>query len=407
MGYSFFVARRYFGAGRRSGFTTAITVISVMGVAVGVLALIVVLAVMNGFESEVIKRIIGTNAHVIVRNDNGIPDVEARMEEIAGLPHVEAVAPFVFSKAIIMSRDGTDALFVKGINPELEGGVTSFNDYVKPAQFSFDRGSSDIGRIVIGKEIAYGMNLAVGDTVLLARAELSDEVPFGISPEVERFVVGGLFDSGMYEYDASLGFLSLEDAQAFYGLGNRVTGLSVKLDDMYMAPDATTLIGEVMGNSLLVTNWIRMNRVLFTWMKMEKKVMFIILTLIIVVAAFNIAGTLIMIVMERTKDIGILKSMGATSGGVMRIFMMHGVMVGAVGTAIGVAGGMVLAYFVDHYRLIQLPGDVYFVETIPVRMELLDVLLVAGVALLISFAATLYPSRRASKLAPVEAIRYE
>ena len=407
MGYSFFVARRYFGAGRRSGFTTAITVISVMGVAVGVLALIVVLAVMNGFESEVIKRIIGTNAHVIVRNESGIPNVEATMDEIANLPNVEAVAPFVFSKAMIMSRDGTDALFVKGIDPELESGVTDFRDYVKPTYFTFDRRKSNLGRIVIGKEIAYGMNLAVGDTVLLARAELSDEVPFGISPEVERFVVGGFFDSGMYEYDASLGFLLLEDAQEFYGLGNRVTGLSVKLDDMYMAPQATTLIGEVIGSGLLVTNWIRMNRNLFTWMKMEKKVMFLILTLIIVVAAFNIAGTLIMIVMERTKDIGILKSMGATSGGVMRIFMMHGVMVGLVGTVAGVIGGIILAYFVDRYRLIQLPGDVYFVETIPVQMQVVDVLLVAAVALLISFAATLYPSWRASRLAPVEAIRYE
>jgi lipoprotein-releasing system permease protein len=407
MGYSFFVARRYFGAGRRSGFTTAITIISVMGVAVGVLALIVVLAVMNGFESEVIKRIIGTNAHVIVRNESGIRNLEETMAEIAALPHVEAVAPFVFSKAMIMSRDGTDALFVKGIVPELEGEVTDFRDYVKPAYFSFDKRESGLGRIVIGKEIAYGMNLAVGDTVLLARAELSDDVPFGISPEVERFIVGGFFDSGMYEYDASLGFLSLEDAQAFYGLEDRVTGLSVRLDDMYLAPEATTLIGEVMGSSLLVTNWIRMNRNLFTWMKMEKKVMFLILTLIIVVAAFNIAGTLIMIVMERTKDIGILKSMGATSRGVMRIFMMHGVMVGAVGTVIGVVGGLVLAFFVDRYKLIQLPGDVYFVETIPVQMELLDVLLVVGVALLISFAATLYPSWRASRLAPVEAIRYE
>jgi lipoprotein-releasing system permease protein len=287
MGYSFYVARRYFGTGRRSGFTTAITVISVMGVSLGVLALIVVLAVMNGFESEVIKRIIGTNAHVIVRNENGIPDVESTMQEIAGLPNVEAVAPFVFSKAMIMSRDGTDALFVKGIDPALEVEVTDFRDYVKPSHFSFEEGERGLGKIVVGKEIAYGLNLAIGDTVLLARAEVSEGVPFGISPAVERFIVGGFFDSGMYEYDASLGFLRLEDAQGFYGLGDRVTGLSVKLDDMYLAPEATALVSEVIGSGLLVTNWIRMNRNLFTWMKMEKKVMFLILTLIIVVAAWN------------------------------------------------------------------------------------------------------------------------
>ena len=407
MGYGIFVARRYFGAGRRSGFTTAITVISVMGVALGVLALVVVLAVMNGFESEVIKRIIGTNAHVIVRDESGIPDLDATMEQIRSLPHVTGVAPFVFSKAMVMSREGTDALFIKGIDPELERAVTDFHDYVKPAHFAFDSTETGLSTIVIGKEIAYSMNLALGDTVLLARAELSDELPFGISPEIERFVVGGFFDSGMYEYDASLGFLRLQDAQRFYGLRGRVTGLSVRLDDMYLAPEATTLISGVIGSRMLVTNWIRMNRNLFTWMKMEKKVMFLILTLIIVVAAFNIAGTLIMIVMERTKDIGILKSMGATSKGVMSIFMMHGVMVGTVGTAIGITGALVLAYFVDRYKLIQVPGDVYFVDTIPVQMELPDVILVAGVALLISFAATLYPSWRASKLTPVEAIRYE
>ncbi|HVP56996.1 MAG TPA: ABC transporter permease, partial [bacterium] len=319
MGYSLFIAKKYIGAGRRSGFITAITVISVGGVAIGVLALIVVLAVMNGFENEVIKRIVGTNAHVIVRRDEGIPGFDEIAKKVGGLPHVVGVSPFVLSKAMVMSATGTDAIFVKGIDLDQEQAVTSIGSYINPLGFRFNTAGDGLGEIVIGKELAYGLKVALGDTLLLARGEVSAASPFGITPAFKRFVVGGFFDSGMYEYDASLGFISLQDAQAFNGLGNQVTGLSVKLDDMYKAPLVSQGLALMLGEGFAVTDWIHMNRTLFTWMGTEKRVMFIILTLIIIVAAFNIASTLIMIVMERTKDIGIMRSMGATSGAVMRI----------------------------------------------------------------------------------------
>jgi lipoprotein-releasing system permease protein len=407
MGYSLFIAKKYIGAGRRSGFITAITVISVGGVAVGVLALIVVLAVMNGFENEVIKRIVGTNAHVVVRRDEGIPDYDQLAEKIAGMPYVESVAPFVFSKAMVMSAHGTDALFIKGVDLDKEARVTSVGAYIKPADFRFTESDSGLSRIVVGKEVAYTLKISPGDTLLLARGEASASSPFGIAPAFRRFVVGGFFDSGMYEYDASLGFISLAAAQAFDDLPGMATGLSIKLTDMYKAPMVSEGLSLMLGDGFIVSDWIHMNRNLFTWMKTEKRVMFIILTLIIIVAAFNIASTLIMIVMERTRDIGILRSIGATRRAVMRIFVLQGLIIGLIGTAIGITGGIVLSLVVDKYKLIQLPGDVYFIETVPVQLKAGDIAAVAVVALLVCFLTTIYPAWQASRLVPVEAIRYE
>lgn len=406
MGYSLFIARKYVGAGRRNGFITAITIISVGGVAVGVLALIVVLAVMNGFENEVIKRIVGTNAHVMVRDDDGIADYRELADKIRGMPHVVGVSPFVFSKAIVLSASGTDAIFVKGIDLEAEAAVTDVAGYIRPAGFDFAAGDSGLGKIVIGKEAAYTLKVALGDTVLLARGEASPSSPFGVAPAFRRLVVGGFFDSGMYEYDASLGFVDLAEAQAFNSIPGRVTGLSIKLDDMYKAPIVTEGLSMMYG-SYTVSDWMRMNRNLFVWMRTEKRVMFIILALIIVVAAFNIASTLIMIVMERTRDIGILRSIGATRSAVMRVFVLQGLIIGVIGTAFGTVGGIALSLVVDRYKLIQLPGDIYFIDTVPVRLEAGDIAAVASVALLVCLLTTLYPAWQASKLVPVEAIRYE
>lgn len=408
MGYSLFVAKKYIGAGRRSAFITAISVISVAGVGLGVLALIVVLGVMNGFENEVISRIIGTNAHIVVRKESGIEDFEKIADEIRSMPRVTGVAPFVFSKAVVISRGATDALFIRGVDLDKERDVTDISDYIRPEYFQFgDSKDGEVSKIVIGKEVAYSLKVALGDTILLARAEISDESALGITPSLRRFTVGGYFDSGMYDYDASFGFIDLKDAQAFYGLDNKVTALSVSIDDMYEAPIIGQAISLLLDGTYLVTDWIHLNRNLFTWMEMEKKVMFIILSLIIVVAAFNIASTLIMVVMQRTRDIGILRSMGATSRAVMHIFMLQGFIIGVIGTAIGTAGGIVLAQVLDRYRLIQLPGDVYFIDTVPVMLRLGDIAAVAGVALLICFAATVYPAWQAARLIPVEAIRYE
>ena len=406
MGYSLFIARKYIGAGRRSAFVTAITVISVAGVAIGVLALIVVLAVLNGFESEVIERIIGTNAHIIVRKSGGLENPDEVSARIRELPGVQAVAPFVFTKAMVVSRTTTDGLLIRGIDLESEARVTSIADYVRPEGFRFEPSDSILDRIVIGKEAAYSLKVARGDTILLARGEVSGSFT-GVVPSFSKYVVGGFFDSGMYEYDASYGYLDIGASKRLAGLGDKVTGLSIRLEDMDEAPLLAQGLSVMLGPGFIVSDWIQLNRNLFTWMSMEKKVMFIILNLIIVVAAFNIASTLIMVVMQRIRDIGILRSLGATAGAIMRVFMLHGLIIGVIGTAIGIAGGIILAEIVNRYKLIQLPGDVYFIDTVPVMLKTGDVLTVGGVALLICFLATLYPAWRASVLVPVEAIRYE
>ena len=278
--------------------------------------------------------------------------------------------------------------------------------YLASSGFRFRSPDSGLARIVIGKEAAYGLKAALGDTVLLARGEIGESF-MGVMPTFSRYVVGGFFDSGMYEYDASYGFLSLDASRRLAGLGDRITGLSIRLADMDDAPMMAQGLSVMLGPGFVVSDWIQLNRNLFTWMAMEKKVMFIILNLIIVVAAFNIASTLIMVVMQRIRDIGILRSLGATAGAVMRVFMLHGLIIGVIGTAIGTVGGIVLAHVVNRYRLIQLPGDVYFIDTVPVMLKSSDVAAVGGVALLICFLATLYPAWRASVLVPVEAIRYE
>ncbi len=407
MGYSLFIAKKYIGAGRRSAFITAITAISVGGVAIGVLALITVLAVLNGFENEVIERIIGTNAHVIIRRADGFENYQEVADRLEGMHAVEGIAPFVFTKAMVISRDATDGLLIRGIDLKQESEVTEISSYIKPAHFRFDRDDTTISKIIIGREAAFNMRLAIGDTVMLAGGDLSASFPLSVMAVFHEFEVGGFFDSGMYEYDASYGFISLEAAQDYADLGAGVTGLSVRLEDMDDAPMVAQAMMVMLGPGYMVSDWIRLNRNLFTWMKMEKKVMFIILSLIIVVAAFGIASTLIMVVMQRVKDIGILRSLGATSGAVMRIFMLHGLIIGVLGTLLGTAGGILLALVVNRFKLIELPGEVYFVDTVPVMLRYQDILTIDAVALLVCFAATLYPAWQASRLIPVEAIRYE
>ena len=409
MKFELFIARRYLRAKRRVSFISIISGISVGGVLIGVAALTIVLSVMNGAEEEVRKRIVGTTAHVVIlgHSESGIPESDSLLSRIQSVPGVAAAAPFIYSKCMVTAGGITDGIALKGIDLDREKLVTEVYKNTKPQVAKIDPGAGLRG-IVLGQYLAEGLGVAVGDEVVLTSPLGGSATIFGIIPHVKKFVVVGIFTSGMYDYDSSLGYVSLAAAQEFVGQAGRVTGIEVRVNDMYKAPQiARDIVAALGGYPFAASNWIEMNRNLFKWIRTEKVLMFVILMLIVAVAAFNIISTLIMVVMEKRRDVGIMKSMGATSGSVMRIFMAEGVAIGIVGTALGSMIGFIGCFLLQKYKFITLPGDVYFIDKLPVRMEAGDFVMVALAAVAVCFAATIYPSWKASRLVPVDAIRYE
>ena len=410
MSFEWFIAWRYLRAKRKTRFISIITFISVAGVAVGVMALVVVLAVMNGFESEIHSRIMGINAHVILLRYGNEPleNYEELARKAEEVPEVVAAAPFTYTKAVLQGYGGSDGVVVRGIDLALESGVTDILTNIDPPLESLATPPGETPGAIIGAELASRLRVTVGDTVAVSSPFDYVLTVMGPMPAVARFKVRSLFNSGMYEYDQSLVYIDLPEAQSLFGLGEGVVGVAVKVTDPYAAPAvAQKVVDAVGGFPYRANNWIELNHNLFKWMKTEKKVMFWILSLIVMVAAFNIASTLIMVVMEKTRDIGIMKSMGATPRSILRIFVLEGLVIGALGTIAGTVAGYFLAVLLDRYQFVTLPGDVYQIETLPVEMHGLDFIIVAAAAMVISFLAAIYPAWSASRLAPVEAIRRE
>jgi len=410
--FQLFIARRYLMPKRGKGFLSLITWISIGGVFLGVLALVVVLAVMNGFEQEVKSRIVGTNAHVILLRygPHGLTEVPSLVEKVRQTPEVVAVAPFVYGKAMITARESSDGIVVKGVDLKEEATVTRLLQYVEhlPGEISLDPpAEGELPGIILGVHVAEGLQVTLGEKVQLLAPQVGVSSPLGYIPRVLNFRVVGLFRSGMYEYDSSLAYISLAQAQSFFSLGERVTALEIKVRDMYRAPlVAQAILASLGGFPYRTNDWIEMNSTLFSWMQTEKRVMFVILALIIMVAAFNILAALIMLVMEKRRDIGILRSMGATAAEIRTIFMLEGTVIGGFGLVLGTLAALLLCDLLERYKFIKLPGDIYFIDTLPVKVEALDVVAVIVAVLAITVLATLYPAWRAAKMDPVEAIRY-
>ncbi len=410
MSFEWFVAWRYLRARRKTRFISIITAISIVGVAVGVMALTVVLSVMNGFEEEIHRRIIGINAHVILLKYGAEPvrNYQTIIDIVETVPGVVAAAPFTYSKGVIKGYERSDGAVIRGADLKSEGRVTDIMENIEPGLETLTAEPGEIPLMIVGDELAHRLRVTVGDTVALSSPFDYVVTPMGVMTSVSQFRVVGLYSSGMYEYDQQLVYIDLTEAQRLFGMQDGVTGIEIKVEDPWRAPEVgSAVVTAVGGFPYRANNWIYLNRNLFTWMRTEKKVMFWILSLIIMVAAFNIASTLIMVVMEKTKDIGVMKSMGATARSILRIFVAEGLVIGVFGMLIGSISGFVLASLLDRYQFISLPGDVYPVETLPVLMRFSDFVVVAVAAMLISFLAALYPAWKAAKLVPVEAIRNE
>ncbi len=417
MSYELFIGLRYLKAKRKQTFISIITLISIGGVSIGVMALIVVIGVMTGFKEDLRDKILGYYSHIVVLKQGGVDNYMETVGKIEKVGGVMAATPFIYSQAMLSARSGSLGVVFRGIDPETIGKVINIGSNIKEGSLlnlnePTDKigGGDQPGRkytgIVIGKELSKNLGVFYNDTVNII-SPMGVMTPMGMVPRIKRFRVVGIFESGMYEYDSSFVYVSLNSAQKFLNMSDIVTGIEVKIDDIYRAKEVGYRIAKDLGYQYWVRDWMEMNKNLFAALKLEKIAMFVILVLIILVAAFNIVSTLIMVVMEKNKDIAILKSMGATAGSIMKIFIIEGLTIGVVGTLLGAVGGYAISFFLSRSNLIKLPSDVYYMSTFPVRIDSTDTILIVISAIGISFLATLYPSWQASKLAPAEALRYE
>jgi lipoprotein-releasing system permease protein len=450
MRFELFIARRYLRAKRRQAFIGIITGISIVGVAAGVASLVVALAINNGFRQDLQQRLLGSTSHISLLRvaDDGIQDWPALMDRLSKQPHVVAAAPAIFEQVLISRGPRARGAVLKGMIPRYERQVGDLLSSVKlgsadaleeaptphvpspgienrageapaatPAEAPHDDSSPDdlagvqarlaaMPPIVLGKDMADNLGATVGSVVLVTSPQ-GELTPFGMVPKYSRFRVVGIFSSGFFDYDSSWAFARLSDAQQLFGLGDLISVLEFKVDDIYRADQIAGDLEDSAGKGFMATNWMEQNKALFHALRLERLVTFITIGLIVFVAALNILISLIMMVMEKTKDIAVLMSMGTRQAQVRNVFIAQGMLIGVIGTAIGLVVGYAISYAGGHYHVISLSPEVYSIDYVPFAPRLMDGVIVAVVAVGISFVATLYPSWSASRILPAEALRYE
>jgi lipoprotein-releasing system permease protein len=407
LSYQLLIALRYLRTKRKHRGISVNTLISTGGVAVGVMALLVVLSVMSGFHEDLQRKILGVNAHVVILDYRGaMHDYEDVTEKLKDEKDIVSSAPFIMGQVLVSSGKRAHGVFLRGINPEMERKTTDIGRFMKEGKLENLNSKDGTPGIIIGSELANSIGVFKGDTINVL-SPIGKIGPLGMLPKIKEFRVVGIFEVGMFEYDSNLVLTSLGSAQQFFDMKGDVTGIQLRLADIYKAPLVREYIGEKLGFPFYAKDWMQMNRNLFSALKLEKFTMFIILVLIILVASFNIVSTLIMNVIEKKREIAILKAMGATDKGIMTIFVLQGFLIGLLGTIIGVTGGYLLCYILNTYQIIKLPADVYYLSHLPVKTKLSDFIAVSTSAIIISLLATIYPAWQAAKLNPVEPLRYE
>jgi len=428
MSYELFVSIRHLSAKKSQKFISLNTWISIAGVGLGVMALIVVIAALSGFSKDLRDKILGTNSHVVVSNMNRtmVENYDGILKKVRSIEGVMAAAPFIMNQVMLINGDRVSGIVVRGIDPEKEETVSDLgknmvsgtvSDLKTKSSFSGEikgREKKNRAGIILGKELLRRLGIGVGDIVSMV-SPVSRVTPVGLIPRMKLFKVVGVFESGMYEYDANLSFILLKSAQKFFSMKNGVSGIEVRVADIEQAGNIASVIQKELGFPYLVRDWMRMNRNLFSALKLEKSVMFIILILIIFVAAFNIVSTLFMLVMEKAKEIAILKSMGANCSSIMKIYSYQGLVIGLVGTFLGCAAGFVIVPNLNEivssiesiFGIVAFPSDVYYLDRLPSKIQYMDSFLIIIFSVVICLVASLYPAWRASKLDLVDGLRYE
>jgi lipoprotein-releasing system permease protein len=405
--YELFVAKRYLTAKRKQAFISVITFISILGITIGVMALVIAIALITGFQGDVQNKILESTSHIMVPTfSGGLKDYPQLISKIENLNGVISATPVAHDNAFLIgpSRQSRGVM-LKGLDFDLESKYSSWLQELESGKIP-EPGMRREG-LLLGRELAIGLGAGVGDEITIFTATSMSLSPIGLLPRPKRFIVAGIFNTGLYEFDSSMALIRLEAAQKLFNLDDEITYIQVRIEDVFRAPKIAEKIQEIIPPMAHTMTWMELNESLFSALKLEKNIMFLTITLIVLVAALNIIATLILMVMEKTRDIGILMAMGATSRNIRKIFFLQGAMIGIIGTVTGTVLGLIWCALANAFELIKIPVDIYQISFVPFHIKIGDLFLIVGITLLISFLSTLFPSHRAARVDPVIALKYE